>query len=104
MNTVATQIELANSLAKDYRAIGDRLRAYKNHRFQVGSHVQVNDPKFTGIGVVTLEDACPPDKLPVILESGNTWWYPIENCTRVAPSTCDHCGKSFYGVTHICKD
>lgn len=25
---------------------------------------------------------CPPELLPVLLENGNTWWYPLEACSR----------------------
>ena len=79
---VARQTNETYALASEYRRIGDRLRDYKNHRFPSGSMVQVNDPRFKGIGCVTMDDACPPDKLALTLESGNVWWYPIENCTH----------------------
>lgn len=77
------QIDRASALALEYRLIGDRLRDYTNHRFPVGLKVRVDDPRFKGVGCVTREDACPPDKLPIILESGNVWWYPIENCSPI---------------------
>lgn len=77
------QINKANALAVEWRSIGNRLRDYKNHRFQVGSKVRVNNPRFVGVGIVAFDADCQPDNLAVCLENGNVWWYPIEDCTRI---------------------
>lgn len=67
----------------DFRAIREQceqMRAQKNATFPVGSLVQVESERFHGIGIVSIDESCPLEKLAVRVESGNVWWYPVEDC------------------------
>lgn len=63
-----------------FRTLSTGLNDYKNKFFPVGSEVRVECSQFKGFGFVSRQDGCPPDRLPVRLENGNTWQYPIEAC------------------------
>jgi len=43
----------------------------------------VRSGRYTGHGLINLKDGCPekcPEtQVPVLLENGNTWWYPADN-------------------------
>lgn len=54
--------------------------ALENHRaihFPRRSFVRVEG---IGVGVVVAQDGCPPHKIPVLLDSGNVWWYEMTKC------------------------
>jgi hypothetical protein len=54
--------------------------ALENHRaihFPRRSFVRVEG---IGVGVVVATDGCPPHKIPVIVESGNVWFYEMTKC------------------------
>lgn len=54
--------------------------ALENHRaihFPRRSFVRVEG---IGVGVVVATDGCPPHKIPVLVESGNVWFYEMTKC------------------------
>jgi hypothetical protein len=72
-------------LLATFRECGQQLQAVVDERFPVGCIVRVNNPRFHGIGEVRGSDDCPLDKLPVLVESGNTWWYELETIIERVP-------------------
>lgn len=67
----------------DFRAMREsveQMRAQKNATFPIDSLVQVESERFHGIGIVSLDESCPLEKLAVRVESLNVWWYPLEDC------------------------
>lgn len=65
-----------------WRAATQQLIAFKASIFPRGTPVLVNADRYHGPGVVGFRSSdVPPDQLPVLLENGNTWWYPIETVT-----------------------
>lgn len=66
---------------KRYRHWQSRLERAKELIFKPGTKVVVNCDRYRGPGVVTREDGCPADHLPVRVPNGNVWWYPLE-CIR----------------------
>jgi len=65
---------------KTMREECERIRAQKYATFPIGSVVRVDSARFHGVGLVSNETACPLEQLPVLLESMNVWWYPLEDC------------------------
>lgn len=66
----------------DFRAMREQcelIRAQKNATFPINSVVAVDSESFHGVGLVTNSD-CPLEQLPVLVQSGNVWWYPLEDC------------------------
>lgn len=79
-------VELKNEmylLALQVRTAGIQLQELKAAEFPRGCLVYVRAPRYTGYGIASIEDGCPPDQLPVRLENENVWWYPVECCSRV---------------------
>lgn len=71
------------TVSERYRTAKVELLQRNRLAFPLSSVVAVACPQYTGPGIVTMEDGCPPDKVPVRLENGNVWWYPVEACKRV---------------------
>lgn len=69
----------------EFRRVCQWLRAYSESRFPRDSVVRVDNPKFKGYGVVVAHDECPPDCLPVVVESGNAWFYELETISFREP-------------------
>lgn len=65
---------------KKIREDCERMRAEKNAAFPADSVVSVESERFHGVGVVAFDETCPLEKLAVLVESLNVWWYPIEDC------------------------
>lgn len=63
---------------REYRAW---LNSYKSEQFPARSIVRVET---IGFGIVVIDSECPADKIPVRVESGNVWYYPIEKVHRVS--------------------
>lgn len=61
-----------------------RLTDWKAKHFQPGTEVLVNCDRYVGKGVV-VEEECRPLMIPVRIENGNVWHYPIKNCRRAYP-------------------
>ena len=68
-----------------YRRGRDQLARYRAAMFPRGMVVRVEDESFDGLGITAVDGECPVDHVPVLVESGNVWWYAIENC-RLFPS------------------
>lgn len=88
--TTATHEQPQTGIARDallatFRESRDGLQTFVDQRFPVGCVVRVDNPRFHGIGEVRGSDECPPDKLPVLVESGNTWWYELETIVERVP-------------------
>jgi hypothetical protein len=66
-------------LAHDYRIARELLLSHRSNKFQHRKMVRVDCSRYHGIGVVTSDEACPADQVPVLLGNGNTWWYPVES-------------------------
>lgn len=69
------------TLALQFRNIGMTLYEQRQNRFPNRCIVRLDNGQY---GLATINDGCPPDKLPVRFENGNTWWKPIEQCTPIA--------------------
>ena len=93
-----TKLELAQQklehatavlMCRQYRQIGESLRAFSAKNYPAGTVVQVARPSgyfLQGFSHFP-EDACPNDQLPVTLENGNVWWYGLETITIPEKST-----------------
>jgi hypothetical protein len=55
----------------------------KNQPFKHNAVVYVRSGRYIGHGLVNLKDGyperCAETQVPVLLENGNTWWYPVEH-------------------------
>ena len=55
----------------------------KNQPFKHNAVVYVRSGRYIGHGLVNLKDGyperCPETQVPVLLENGNTWLYPVEH-------------------------
>ena len=67
-----------------WREMTNSIREWKRTAFPHRSIVKVNAPSYKGYGIVMATGECDTDKLAVMLENGNTWWYPVESCERIA--------------------
>ena len=72
------------ALAERYRNSVKALNEYRDDMFPKGEKVHVDTDRYRGPGIASRDSGCPPDQLPVLLENGNTWWYPIERCWPVS--------------------
>ena len=77
--------ELLPGLVSAFRQFQSDLRTLADEKWPVGCIVRVDNPRFHGIGEVRGSDECPADKLPVLVESGNTWWYELETIVERVP-------------------
>lgn len=67
-----------------YHASMQALQDYRKARYKRGQFVRVNDDRFHGVGMVCVMDSSvPPHVLPVKLENGNTWWYPLTSIVEI---------------------
>lgn len=69
---------------KDWRVVSARIEDFKRTNFPHGTPVYCTAPSFKGHGIsMGKSDGARPDQLPVLLENGNTWHYPIEEIHRL---------------------
>tara|TARA_R110002049_G_scaffold59417_1_gene160660 strand:+ start:2861 stop:3286 length:426 start_codon:yes stop_codon:yes gene_type:complete len=66
------------TLSHQYRALKRAIESELDRVFPFECVVRVSNPSFHGVGIVARNDACPAHKLPVLVESGNVWFYEIE--------------------------
>ena len=59
------------------------IREWKDSEFPIGAVVYVDCAQYKGHGIVSADRDCRDDRLPVRLQNGNVWWYPVEACTRI---------------------
>lgn len=83
----------ALALVDGYRNFAEALKQFRETKFKIGERVSVDAGRYRGPGIVASDSSCPPDQLPVRLENGNVWWYPIECCWQDL-NQCSHCLKS----------
>jgi hypothetical protein len=70
-------------LVEAYKTAVTNLDAYRVKTFRSGMFVKVNCDRYHGYGFIVRNSDCPPHVVPVKLENGNTWWYPIESVMPV---------------------
>ena len=70
----------SGALLGRWREMTNSIREWKRTAFPHHSIVKGNAPSYKGYGIVMATSECDTDKLPVMLENGNTWWYPVEGC------------------------
>lgn len=87
-----------------------KLDAYRVKNFRPGGLVRVDCARFRGFGFAVVDGDCPPCKLAVMLENGNTWWYPIDSVVpvtdlRLVPRTVRRAKLrwSGYKLTGCCR-
>lgn len=90
-------------LARQFRNISFELVQFRKQAFPSGSIVHVYSPCYVGHGIAAADSGCPADQVPVRLENGNTWWYPIEGVKRVTdlksiPSSVRRMKFEFHGL------
>jgi hypothetical protein len=65
-----------------HKELTDAIQFIRRKRFPPGTLVCVDCEQYCGPGTVVSQgiqdEGCPLDKVSVRLESGNTWWYPID--------------------------
>lgn len=78
--------ESITDAVRKYREAWESLRDFRSRTYPQWAKVRVNAPTFRGLGVVQYKGQhdCPLDKVPVLLENGNVWWYHIEDCAPTA--------------------
>lgn len=73
---------------RQYQNTKQRLTEARQREFPSGRGVRVINERYNGYGMITDDDGCPPDQLAVKLENGNTWWYPLDDCSLANRDTC----------------
>ena len=68
-------------------SIRDLLASYVRTCAALDNHRAIHFPRRSfvrvegiGVGVVVAMDGCPPHKIPVLVESGNVWFYEMTKC------------------------
>lgn len=81
MKYITTLAEQAQAYRRDQAS----LIARRANTFPRNCPVLVNSARYKGNGfaVNVNNPDVPADQLTVMLENGNTWYYPIEDCQRV---------------------
>lgn len=79
----ASPVVARSDLLCRWREMTRLLREWKDSEFPIGSMVYVDCPRYQGYGLVTADSGCRDENLPVRLENGNVWWYPVDACTRI---------------------
>lgn len=73
-------------LIEQFRVLSKTLEQYKATQFPVGSMVKYKNQ----FCIVSREDGCPPDHLPLRFENGNVWWKPLDECRRAKIQELPH--------------
>ena len=84
LQTLRATAKLACELAENL------LREERDRVFKEASYVRVAHERYHGLGVVAWDPGCAPDKLPVELGNGNTWWYEVNTCLPADASDRKH--------------
>ncbi len=71
------------NLASIWRKVSNELKDYRRCTFRKFRFVKVDCERFRGHGITIFQGEAPPDHVAVLLENGNTWWYPIESVVPV---------------------
>ncbi len=62
----------------EFENIKQWLRDYADHHFPAGCVVKVHNSRYSGYGIVSRMENCPPTHLAVMVESGNVWFYHLD--------------------------
>lgn len=73
---------------RNFRHAEKKMREARDAEFAPGRAVRVISARFNGFGWIVRDSGCPLDQLPVQLENGNVWWYPLEDCTLARRENC----------------
>lgn len=76
------------SRLRQYQTAKTRLTEAREREFPAGRGVRVVSDRYNGYGMIVDDDGCPVDQLAVKLENGNTWWYPLDDCSLTNRDTC----------------
>lgn len=79
---------ILNDRIDRYHLAAKALEEARAIEFKPQTPVRIHDVRFKGYGLVLADESCPMDKLSVLLENGNIWWYPLENCSTATRSEC----------------
>ena len=93
-----------DKLAADYRKAREALLSHRGNRFQFRRLVRVDCAQYHRLGAIGICSACPPDKVPVLLGNGNTWWYPVESVTpsdELVPRDLRHAILDKANINHL---
>jgi hypothetical protein len=77
MTSVDGMDETLKDFVNEYRIARSRLIQWRMENFKNGDVVYVECPQYTGHAIVENNDDCPAEKLSVVLENENQWWYPL---------------------------
>jgi hypothetical protein len=71
-------------LVADYLKAKESLARHRGDKLPIGVECVVScGARYTGPGVTVEQGDCPPHLVPVLVSSGNIWWYPIECVTPI---------------------
>lgn len=77
-------------LVRNFHEARASLAAFRSLHFRKGQFVRVNSARFKGIGCVSfIPPDLSPDQIPVLLENGNVWHYPINDITEIITNLAD---------------
>lgn len=80
--------EIIMSCLRRFRTAREQLTEARQQEYPAGRGVRVVNERYNGYGMIAEDDGCPVDQLAVKLENGNTWWYPLEDCSLANRDTC----------------
>jgi hypothetical protein len=94
------------SLMRNYHEVVSKVEEWKARHLRPGMFVKVNDTRFRGHGFIVMNSGCPVHEVPVKLENGNVWWYPVESLTpvttlRSVPRSVRHARLRHHGYKPI---
>jgi hypothetical protein len=80
--------QILMSRLRSFETARDRLREARATEFKPGRGVSVSNDRYHGYGLIVADEGCPLDQIAVKLVNGNTWWYPIEDCSLANRDAC----------------
>ena len=76
------------SRLRQFQSARDRLMESRNAEFKPRRAVRVINERYHGFGLIVHDETCPLDQIAVRLENGNTWWYPLDDCSLASRDSC----------------
>lgn len=77
MTAVDGMDDTQKQLVADFKNARAKLAQWSLETYPEGTVVYIEAPQFTGYAIVQRNNDCPDDRISVVLENGNEWWYPI---------------------------
>jgi hypothetical protein len=77
---VSARPQSAGEICEQFHRTHYALVLFKQRNFPIGSEVIVSADRYNGNGIVIKDYQCPPTSIPVKIENGNIWYYPLESC------------------------